>query len=406
MKPSKLVLALVAALEMTACASSKPQGTAAMQIEPVYTIRHGVASATAYYQLGRYQQGQGRLAPAEEAYLKAITVDEAYVDAYNALGSLYAERGELKRSAEMFEKVVSLAPAAAYLHNNLGYAYYLQGLQGEAYRSIHKALTLDSGFERAWQNLEKVVATGTDHALMQALRERQILALPASFGGKTQLAQEPLLNVADSERRSEAESVPNAPPETISLVLHQESQLPQNDHATNVPDGVPILASDTRPGLLTRVGVSVREEMPSHNAGVVAVSSRQELSANTPNHTLSGGSQPARQAALDQTPLAAMEVPQARFEVSNGNGISGLARRVRASLRKDGFAVSRVTNYASYAMTSTVVQYQPGFESAARSLVAKYNLNARLVLAAAPRRNVDVRIILGRAGSLQGVVAI
>lgn len=399
MKPTQLVLALLAAIGMTACATSKPQGIAAMQIEPVFAIRHGVTSAEAYYRLGRYHQGQGRLAPAEEAYLKAITVDEAYVDAYNALGSLYAERGELKRSAEMFEKVVSLAPTAAYLHNNLGYAYYLQGLQGEAYRSVRQALMLDSGFERAWQNLEKIAATGADQALIQALQQRQISALPPSMGGQPLLAKAELPGTVNSEALKVI-------PETASLPLQQESRLPQNVPPARLDAGMPRLASGDRSGEAGPVRVSTPEVKSLPMARVVAVSSRQEVSANANGEIVLGSNRPVRQAALDQQGALPAEMPQVRFEVANGNGITGLARRVGATLRKDGFAVSRITNHASYAMTSTVVQYQPGFESAAKAFVAKYNLNARLVSATAPRRNVDVRIVLGRGGPLQGVVAI
>lgn len=410
MKPTQIALALLAMVGMTACTASRPQGIAAMQIEPVYAIRHGAVSAAAYYQLGRYQQGQGRLAEAEEAYLKAVTVDEAYVDGYNALGSLYAERGELKRSAEMFEKVVSLAPAAAYLHNNLGYAYYLQGLQGDAYRSVYKALTLDSGFERAWENLEKIAAAGPDPVLMQALKQRQIAVLPSSLGKQMQLAKVELPRPENQEVGLGSENVPrqmqDVALESRGLALQQETHLPKSISATRLVTNIHGLASDRRFGeaMPGQTAASVAKTFPTAN--LVAVSAKQVPSTRVDSEVVPGSNQSVRPVAVDQGGGVPAELSLVRFEVSNGNGIAGLARRVGATLRKDGFVVSRITNHVSYAMATTVVQYQPGFEGAARAFVAKYNLNARLVSAVAQRHNVDVRVVLGRGAPLYGVVAI
>lgn len=87
-----------------------------------------------------------------------------------------------------------------------------------------------------------------------------------------------------------------------------------------------------------------------------------------------------------------------RIEVSNGNGRNGMARLLSRVLDHLGDPVSRVTNADSFGYQVTVIHYAPGQEVAARALAASLPVDAELrrVPAQVARRNVGVRVIIGR----------
>lgn len=364
MKLRTLVLVLMAALG-TACTSmEKPRST--LDIKPVLSIRHGTQDAQSFYQLGRYYHGQNRLAPAEKAYLQAIATDEKHVDALNALGSLYAERGELERAAQMFRKVTAMAPGAAYLFNNLGYAYFLLGRLDEAYTAVRQALSLDSKLERAWANLERIAGLRPESSLVAAAMSRRLDLLPIDLASPS---------IADERL---------AAPEPVTVPeLAGDTEL-----AVQVPDHNEVFANVAAPEPAVALGtvngdaggrlhfVSSIDPGELNGAPIKVASQESAKSAKT----------------TDGNP----DISAARIEVSNGNGVARFARKFSARLRADKIAVTRITNFGSYALKKTVVEYQPGHELTARDLIARIGFAARLLPAARTRPGSDIRISLGR----------
>ena len=103
---------------------------------------------------------------------------------------------------------------------------------------------------------------------------------------------------------------------------------------------------------------------------------------------------PATPAAAPGGTAAAAALP--RIEVSNGNGTSGLARRVLASLHLPQATPTRLTNDKPFGRASSRIEYVPGAEQAARAVNAR--LPATLPLAPVARldRQVGVRVLLGK----------
>jgi len=90
----------------------------------------------------------------------------------------------------------------------------------------------------------------------------------------------------------------------------------------------------------------------------------------------------------------AEKVRMARLEVSNGNGVTGMARRFRSLLGQMGIPVDRLSNDKPYKQVATTIQYSPGFEKQAASLQKALQGKAQLTskqLAAS-----DVRLVLGK----------
>ena len=151
MTKSKIATALVC-FALQACSSAPPQDTRQWQVAPVLSIRDSAGSAEAWYQLGRGQLAQGRLAPAEAALRHAIEQAPHHAAAHSAMGVLLARRGDLAGAIDAFQAGIANGGSPG-VYNNFGYALYLQGNYGEAVRALKKAAAMDPGNGRAWFNL-------------------------------------------------------------------------------------------------------------------------------------------------------------------------------------------------------------------------------------------------------------
>lgn len=84
------------------------------------------------------------------------------------------------------------------------------------------------------------------------------------------------------------------------------------------------------------------------------------------------------------------------IEIRNGNGVSGLARRVGIYMQAQGLGIARLTNQRHYGQVRTEVQYVAGAEQQARELVAMLSVPARLVPATTLNAQTGIRLVLGR----------
>ena len=82
---------------------------------------------------------------------------------------------------------------------------------------------------------------------------------------------------------------------------------------------------------------------------------------------------------IEAVPLPPIREPQARttsasgfkLEISNGNGVSGLAKRVAGRLGAAGVRTARLTNQRPFNQPTTEVQYREGYAAAATALASK-----------------------------------
>jgi hypothetical protein len=94
--------------------------------------------------------------------------------------------------------------------------------------------------------------------------------------------------------------------------------------------------------------------------------------------------------------VAAMPPLEAsRVEISNGNGIAGMARRVGKWLTTHGIATARLSNQRPYIQQTTVVQYRPGGAEDAERLARAMPGPAHVELRPTPNLRTDLRVVLG-----------
>jgi len=109
-----------------------------------------------------------------------------------------------------------------------------------------------------------------------------------------------------------------------------------------------------------------------------------------------GTARETREAKGKETDLAAdARARPARVEVSNGNGVNGLAKSVGMVIGGDGLKVVRLTNQKRFNVRASRIEYKSGYEHAARALAQALGQPVQLEPGGA-LATADLRLVLGR----------
>ena len=120
--------------------------TQSVQKDPKNPLYHN-ALGLAYYL-------RGFSAEAEEAYKKAVSLDETFSDAYTNLGSLYIYQSRwddaIKEFKSALSNIVYATPEIAY--TNMGWSYYSKGDYKAAIESLNGAIEANPRYVMAYNN--------------------------------------------------------------------------------------------------------------------------------------------------------------------------------------------------------------------------------------------------------------
>jgi hypothetical protein len=337
MKHRTLVVSLGGAMLLLGCSSLAPTGPLAVQ--PTLTLRNsGGVDAEAMYFLGRAYQERGRHQDAVRAFRAALAVEPRHAEAHNALGASYFALGQTAQAEQQFRAAIDAAPELAHLRNNLARLYTLSGHE----------------------------PTGPAPA---------VAAAPAESVGSTP----PALAVAPA-----ASAAPQAMASAPSA-------------GVVAPAPAAISAPST---------VAPASEVPAANGRLLSVASNVwELKMAPPAVAVSPlPSTPVvavrAAAAVPPPSMTAVAAPRPangqRVEVSNGNGVPGLARRVAHFIETQGYRPPRTNNLQPFNQRRTELQYRIGARRQARELAALLTVTPRLVAVTSLERAATVRLVLGR----------
>lgn len=98
-------------------------------------------------------------------------------------------------------------------------------------------------------------------------------------------------------------------------------------------------------------------------------------------------------------PQQTSPAPRFRLEVSNGNGMPGLAKKVARMLDRSGMHANRITNHATFREATTQIQYRPGYLAEASALHDVFPAQMRVVSGSSLRGDIQVRVLLGKDAS-------
>lgn len=371
--PSPILAAIASLCLLQACATAPaPTEPRAMKMEPLLQVR-GSSNQTAatYYQLGKYHQARGNKEQARTAYLQSIGLDRRQIEARNALAVLNSEDGKLDEAQAMLEQLTHDYPRMAYLHNNLAYVHLLRGEPDAAIHPLEKALALEPGNTRALNNLGMVQT-----ALLEK-RDRLTAALGLAnvivekTGGTSESAAKP------AEEAAAAALV--AARQATSLV----KPTPASAQAVGSPAMPEVLTPNSRMEVV-QVLPNVIELRQRQRAQPVIAERREERTQKAPV---------VETKALSATPPQ----PRAfRFDVANGNGVPGMALKMRDALARRGIHAMRVTNKRPFNTQSTEIQYLAGFEKEAEQVRNAMASHVAMKPVSAIAGTQDVRLVLGR----------
>lgn len=381
MKARLTLKVLTASLMLASCAQTQTrQGT--LNIRPLQEVRHSYGQAKAQYELGRYFHGQLRFTRAIDAYRRALEVDPGMVDALNALGAAYAEIGHLALAREQFEAALKLQPQSVSTYNNLGFANYLAGDYPAAVQAYKQALRLDGGHAKARQNL--------------------VLAYDKmGYGEQVARTEAPVTPVAP---QPPAEAATQNEPRTawikISPAIYELQAItaPVNQHGAHgtakVADGATVARAATVEAAAPQARDAFVEPAPAPRVITTSPAPAAPFAVATPP---AATEPPAlASAAVPQKMMTAADArPLRGVEVSNGNGVRGMAAMVARYFSGKGIQPARLTNQKPFAERRTRIEYRPGSAAEAARINKLLPKAAPQVATNRLRSDIRVRLVLG-----------
>ncbi|PTQ81295.1 tetratricopeptide repeat protein [Nitrosospira multiformis] len=332
----------------------------AVNIKPVMEVRHALGSADALYQLGRYYQAKVNYAEAIAAYEKALEADPAYVEAHNGLGVAHCLQDRHELALQYFRKAIGMAPLAAHLHNNLGYAHLVNGQEAEAMSAFERALRLEPQNQRARRNLAAVY-------IKAGLRDKAAALTRAGSESAVVASVAPVTVPASG-----------TPAGTASAAV-----------STMSPPGV--VAAGEKQKLSCSAGARLVQVTP----GVFEfrMTETEAMAAIPPGKILGRTAEPQASGRFSGEDI--------RIEVSNGNGVPGMARQVSDFLQQNGFATARLTDRQPYQQALTEIHYRRGHSGVAEEISRLMAVGVPVVESYNLRRDIHVRVRLGKDAARQ-----
>jgi len=309
-----------------------------------------------------------------------------HVKAYNALGFSYDRLGDYPRAIEAYKRALRLNPDLAYVQNNLGYSYLLQGNLDEAIHAFQKAIDLDGENAKYHNNLG--LAYTKKGLYPMALTEFEM-------AGDEAKAHSNIAKIYHRRGRyDEAE-------------IHLAKALKLNPHTDESWKELPSTGTHAE---ITRTGADkkekgIRQESPYHTEIDDQGRKKLRFKINTENSQIITG---VNNYNIDSDIFTAKNEFKAHHsgeknlnnfevEVSNGNGVNRMARRVGDYLRNKGLNVTRLTNAKNFKFADTKIYYhddylQDAFE-VARQIPGYQQMEE---IEEFGRQPIKVKLVLGR----------
>lgn len=397
MKNTRLIIPALCAIPLlSGCATSqKTAGNEAWGIQPTFHVTHSIETPDAYYQLGRYYQGQNRYEQAITAYQKALALDSGFVEARNGLGVVYARQGQQQKAIEQFRLAVTQAPNAAHIYNNLGYALYLSGAYAESASTLEHAVALEPANRSAHTNLalalDKVGNRG------EAL---QVMAQASSPQSVEDTSAMPAASPVAPPAAKEAQQVLALPKDWGVIAQPARKSAPVVESRVQAVQLAPNVYELREGGEVRVAGTATQlQQVP------VQDKKRNVVAAQVAQKSLLPALPPVVgndfQAGLPESRVAERRVatPVTKpygIEISNGNGVTGMARKVAGSIGNEGFLKVRLTNQQSFQVALSQVNYRSGYREQAQSLASILPGYPRIAQTNSLRGDINIKVVLGK----------
>jgi Flp pilus assembly protein TadD len=301
-----------------------------------------------HYLLACYYQERGRHKEAIEEFKKVLLIDPNYVKALNGLGVSYDLLRDFPKAIEFYEKALQVNLNLDYVQNNLGYSYLIQGNLDEAIIAFRRAIALNDQDKRFHNNLGLAYAEKGEFDLALAEFKMGVEEAKAHYNIAQLYSKKGLY--------SEAET-------------HYTKALNLNPSFTVIQTGLEAARTLAR----IFVPITIRPEIKVSKIPDQLIIEKAEAE-NPINETESKDF-----LAPDQLPIQWVNITPGQpmvteqisplkdvgIEISNGNGVNRMARRVGYLLKEKGLHVIRLTNANHFNYAETKIFYQKEYQEAA-----------------------------------------
>lgn len=300
----------------------------------------------------------GEVSLKKEPSLKA----GASAGAMYQLGRYYQGQSRYEQAITAYQKSLAADNTSAEAHNGLGVVYSKLGQFDAAIEAFNAALKLSPQSAHIYNNLgyayylqgqyDQALAILKQASVLEPDNKRVQTNLDLVYqktGNASQTA-----HVADVNAASLAEVAVEAPVEPRST---EYAVSPRED------SGAIMRASDP--------DVRVLEIAPA----VYRLERRQDVRTEQP----------------EQTKFEAL-----RLEISNGNGIVGMAKKVGLFLRSLGYKTARLTNQKPFKVMHSELQYRSGYLQEAETLQSNIHGQPKLVQRDDLRSDINLRLVIGK----------
>ena len=334
-------------------------------------IRTPRGNPDSHYLLACYYQERGRHKDAIGEFNKVIVLDPLHVKAYNGLGVSYSELKDYSKAISAYLAALKLNPELDYVHNNIGYSYLLQGDTDAAIDALRKATELNSKSTRIHNNL----------------------GMAYFMKGETEKAR------AEFEiGGGDAWAVYNM----ARLYYQKDMFYEAREHFARALDMNPSLAG-ARKGMeasdtLYRITQALSEKADNAEISMIADEPAIDSGNLTPKRETMEIEVPPPDLAVVAKQVDSEKMPKdVEIEVSNGNGVSHMAKNVGSYLKKRGFKVVRLTNAGHFHHSKGSITYGKKYFDAAKALAEEIPEMADLIMADMLHKgDSKIKVLLGK----------
>jgi tetratricopeptide (TPR) repeat protein len=392
------------------------------------SVRVHRGDAEHHYALACHLQERKRHKPAIEEFKMAVETDPGHVKAYNAMGVSYDALGDHARATASYAVALEIDQKLDYVLNNLGYSYLLQGRTDLAIENFKKAIALDSRNARYRNNLALAYAkNGQYDAALTEFKEGgdearahfNIAQLYYREGlykeAGAHFAESSVLKPSDPETGkglkaagtlaeifTKSERAPERAPEI--MVKNSETKPIEYDEGgfSTIPPGA-LKSYQT-----SEVAEAGLDEKPVFSRAYVRMKIREEArgeAVKIPKAEVLKTEKPEFYTEAQAIELLALQAadeenrptPRIKIEVSNGNGVTRMARKVGDYLRGNGVSLMYLTNARHFNHEETRIYYSGGYLREAYQIAQKLPGRQRLEEVTTVRGgNAEISILIGK----------
>lgn len=303
-------------------------------------------------------RGQDRAVPVNVAQAPVINPEMPSSAALFSMGLTAHGAGQLTLARQRYEEVLKLTPEHVGALNALAVIYAQSERTDEAIKLFTRAGALAPGAAHIQNN--------TGYALLRADRLDE-----------AELALMRALELEPSNLQTQ---------QNLRLVASAKAK---RQPASQVLQSGPSDTMDTEGPRLVMVAPNIFELQVSTGASHQTPAPAQQDAAGSSTVVTSTGE----------------ALRGVRLEVSNGVGITKLARRTADRLATEGVSTARLTNALPYRQLKTEIQYLPGLSLAAQALQSRLPLAPQTVTANRLSAGVQMRLVLGHDMVGRAIVA-